>query len=789
MTELTPMSFEPPASRWLTVVARSLALLCGLVGFAFAAAGGWLLTLGGSAYYLLAGLAYLVGGFYLARSRSLGAWLIVAVLIATLFWAVWEVGFNFWPLVPRLVVPGMLALLALALIPSLSLGRTKLPGYGGAVLVLTGLLAMLGFAYVPHGAVWAEAAQLSTAAMPALDWTHYASNPAGQRFAGAQQINRENVGQLRLAWTFRSGDLGAGEDQNVPMQISDTLYTCSKNDLVAALDADTGQVRWRFDPKASSPAWQRCRGLGYYTAQGSKPNAVAKACDRRIIQTTIDARLIALDAATGKPCAGFGANGIVDLKVDMGEVKPSFYFQTSAPTVVRNLIVIGGWVRDNQERGEPSGVVRAFDARTGQLVWAWDLGDPSITGAPPPGKGYSRGTPNMWSTPTFDDKLGLIYLPLGNATPDYYGRGRSPAAERYASSIVALDVATGRERWHFQTVHHDLWDYDVPSPPVLYDIPNSHGGITPALLQTTKRGQLFLLNRLTGKPLAKVIEKPAPQTGKAPSEWLSPTQPYSVGMPAIGADPLSEKRMWGMTAFDQLWCRIRYRQLRYEGDFTPPGTTGSIQWPGNYGGFNWGGASVDPRSGVAYMNDIRMPVMVQLRSHQEVAEIIKKTRGIGNRHGPAQQFGTPYGVTIYPMLSPLGIPCVDPPFGTITAVDLKTRKIAWQVPLGTPHDTGPLGLRTHLNMPIGMPTIGGTTATAGGLVFFAGSQDFAIRALDAQNGKELWRHRLPVGSDSTPMTFTSPKTGRQYVVISVGGVTGSTSRGDYVMAFALPQKP
>lgn len=386
-------------------------------------------------------------------------------------------------------------------------------------------------------------------------------------------------------------------------------------------------------------------------------------------------------------------------------MKPGFYFQTSAPTVVRDLVVIGGWVRDNQERGEPSGVVRAFNARTGGLVWAWDLGNSTVTGDPPAGQSYTRGTPNMWSTPAFDDKLGLIYLPLGNATPDYYGNGRTAESERYSSSIVALDIDTGRPRWNFQTVHHDLWDYDVAPQPALFDAPDGKGGTIPALLQATKRGQLFLLNRSTGKPLANVIEKAVPQVGKAPSEWLSPTQPDSVGMPSVGTEPLTESRMWGATIFDQLWCRIEFRKHRYEGEFTPPGLTASIEYPGNYGGFNWGGVSLDAANGFAFLNDIRLPVKVRLMPPEEAKVVIAAaaSKGAANRHGPALQAGTPYGVLVEPMMSPLGIPCVEPPFGTITAVDLRTRQVAWQVPMGTVEDTGPLGIRTHLKMPIGMP--------------------------------------------------------------------------------------
>ncbi|MFT3815053.1 MAG: membrane-bound PQQ-dependent dehydrogenase, glucose/quinate/shikimate family [Acidovorax sp.] len=775
----------------MRVLSRGFALLLALMGLGLAAGGAWLVGLGGSPYYIVAGLALLWGAVQLWRQRAAGAWWVAAVAVLTVPWALWEAGLNFWALFPRLMAPLALAAIALWLAACWAgSGRGALRGAGS----LFGLLFVAGFAlaFMPHGVVAPDAStpyQAPQGSNQPADWSAYGRTTAGLRDAPFQQINRDNVTQLKLAWTFRTGDTKPGVDQNTPLQIGDTVYSCSRNDKINALDADSGQPRWTFDPKAKSPFWQRCRGLGYYRAADAATPATASApgaCQDRIVQTTIDARLIELDAHTGKPCEDFGNKGEVSLAQNMGDVKPGFYFQTSAPLVARDLIVVGGWVVDNQMRGEPSGVIRAFSARTGELAWAWDLGNPAITKLPPEGQSYTRGTPNMWTTAAYDDKLGLVYVPLGNATPDYFGQGRPAHSDAYNATLVALDVATGRERWKFQTVHHDIWDYDLPSQPALVDLPDGKGGSTPAVLQTTKRGQIFLLNRATGQPLAEVAEKPVTQVGAVPEETLSPTQPYSVGMPTIGAERLSEQRMWGMTMFDQLLCRIDFRQLRYDGDFTPPGLQRSIEHPGNVGGMNWGSVSVDTTNQRVFINDIRVPSVFQLVPRAEFDEFKKKFPPVSDGHGPSAQLGTPYGMYTNIWFSQLGVPCVQPPFGTLTAIDLNTRKIAWQVPAGTAEQLGPMGIKMGLPMPIGMPTYAGTLSTAGGLVFFAGTQDYYLRAYDAQTGKELWKAPLPVGSSATPMTYVSPKTGKQYVLVSAGGAVYSKNIGDYVLAFALP---
>lgn len=549
-----------------------------------------LAMLGGSWYYLIAGVALAASGvFYLLR-KAAGAWIYALVFVGTVIWALWEVGLSFWPLVPRLAPVLVLALVAALLLPALRGGQGRGLSRGlSAALALVLVAGGVGV-FVPHGVISGGVRSVlggDASGAPSL-WRFYGRTPKGTRFAPETQINRDNVDNLEVAWTFRTGDPANpfSENQNTPIQINDTLYLCTPMNKVFALDADTGKEKWSYDPHpADTKTWNRCRGVGYFEPAAvtapllktaaftpAAPATPAAACGRRIVVTTIDARLLELDADTGKLCADFGKNGVVDLKIGMGEIKPAYYFPTSQPTVVQNMVIVGGWVFDGRSVDEPSGVVRAFNATTGELVWSWDLGNPAITKLPPEGGTYTRATPNVWSTPSFDEKLGLVYLPTGNQQPDFWGPQRSPAADEFSSSVVAVELATGRVRWKFQTTHHDIWDYDVPAQPALYDVPDGKGGVVPALVQVTKRGQIFMLDRRTGVPIANVEERPVPQDHQQ-GERVSPTQPYSVGMPSIGTDALTEKAMWGATFFDQLACRIAFRKLRYEGEFTAVTTT------------------------------------------------------------------------------------------------------------------------------------------------------------------------------------------------------------------------
>jgi quinate dehydrogenase (quinone) len=767
---------------WWAALAGSL--FVALVGAALVPGGVQLAMLGGSPYYLIAGLGVLAAGLLLALRRAAGAVVFAVVLLGTVAWALWESGLAFWPLLPRLFAPAVMGLVVLLVLLSfaraprrLAMGLTA----AGVVLALGLLAAAIPGAYSQGQAKAAAPVKAATTA-PAGDWRNYGRDAGGQRYAPFEQINAANVERLSVAWTVRTGEpkRRGSEDQNTPVQVGDTVYLCTPTNVVIAVDADTGRQKWRHDPKVRPGFWNRCRGVGYYeTAQAaSAPAGLAlPACARRIISTTIDARMFALDAATGQRCAGFGQRGAVDLKQGMGEVKRGFYFQTSTPTVARDRVIVGGWVMDNRELGEPSGVVRAFSAETGELIWAWDLGAPATTTLPPPGQTYTRGTPNVWSTPAFDEQLGLVYLPTGNATPDYWGSHRSAASEKYASSVVAVDVVTGRERWSFQTVHHDVWDYDVPAQPMLLDLPQG-----PAVVVLTKRGQVFVLDRRTGAPLVPVEERPVPQ-GAPKGEWVSPTQPYSA-IPAVGSGRLRESMMWGTTPLDQLACRLAFKRLRYDGDFTPPGPEGrpSLQNPGNAGGMNWGSGAWDPSRGLLIVPEIRMPQAVSLKPVKGDAALLSPDRL------PQSRGAVLYKADNERLLGPLKTPCLQPPNGTLTAIDLASRRIVWQVPMGSAETSGPLGMKSGLPIPLGTFGVGGPVATAGGLTFHAATTDPYLRAYDSGTGKLLWQAKLPVGAGGTPMTYVSPNTGRQYVVISAGGARTSQEKGDYVIAYALPER-
>ncbi len=763
------------------------------VGAWLAGGGAWLVSLGGSWYYLLAGLATLASGVLLWRRRRLGLWVYLALFAATVVWALAEVGLDFWQLVPRLGLP--LAVSLYLLLPWVREAFTDAKGTvtvrpsgaarAATVVLGAGLLSAIAFGWREVRAVVAPLTTAVTAGgHAATDWYAYGGSNAGTRYSSAGEITPGNVSELEVAWQFRTGDLPENYPGNksaymfeaTPIKVGETLYFCTPRDIVIALDAASGHERWRYDPKIdpSGVPMLVCRGVAYHEARGEVPD-----CPRRILVATVDARLIALDAETGVRCPGFGQNGEISLRYDLGAVSPGFQYVTSPASIVGDAAVLGGFVLDGVSTNMPSGVVRAFDALTGRQLWAWDAARPAELGPLRPGEIYPRGSPNAWTLFSADAALGLVYIPTGNATPDFYGAQRPEAFDRFSSSVVALEVETGKLRWSFQTVHHDLWDYDVGSQPVLVDLPID-GETVPALIQPTKQGEIYLLDRRDGHPLAAVEERPVPQ-GDVPGERYSPTQPYSVGMPSFAWPALTEADMWGATQLDQLACRIWFRTLRYEGRYTPPSLQGTLQDPGISGVISWGSVAVDEARRIMIVNASWLPTTVRLLPRIGIDESQRARAGSFSR-GFMAQAGTPYAMEFERFLSPMGYPCHAPPWGKLAAVDLDTRKVLWEHPLGTTRDHAPLGIAVA-----GVFSQGGAAVTQGGVVFIGATLDHYLRAFDLSTGQELWKGRLPAGGQATPMTYVSERTGKQYVVIAAGGhQTMQTTTGDYVIAYALP---
>ncbi len=757
----------------------------------------WLLTLGGSPYYLVAGVVLLFSAHRLWRGRPSGAWLYGGFLAGTVIWSFWESGTNLWALAPRILPFAVIGLWFLAPGFRRSLYGGRPPPLLRSTAAKWSIPAVLAFAaWVFWDGARHEVNEMAPRSgihtvSAGTDWPAYGNDRGGSRYSPLDQINADNVAELEVAWTYRTGQ--GGSFKATPLQVGKLLYVCTGGNVVLALDANSGELRWQFDPLLDPAHLDTlryfttgCRGVSYFAA----PEEYQGECPQRILTATTDARLLALDALSGERCASFGNQGEIDLSINMGNDPRIFNFQTSPPGIVRGNAVVGGWVFDNQSVGEPSGVVRAFDAISGEFAWAWDMGRPGIHSEPLAGEVYTRGTPNVWSLFSVDEELGLIYAPTGNETPDYFGGQRMESSEQYASSAVAIDGATGAVRWSFQTVHHDLWDYDVPSQLTLIDLPAAaDGGKIKAVLVPTKRSEVFVLNRETGEPIFEVEELPVPRQGGVPEDYVAPTQPFSTGLPHFRED-ITEAMMWGITPFDQLWCRIEYKKMRYDGHFTVPGTDPILQYPGNAGGHNWGSVSVDQVNNIMVVNPMNIGNRLILTPRDELPPGVR-----GN------QLGTPYSHSTRRFMSPLGIPCNQPPYGIMAAVDLETGDLLWERPIGLAKDSGPFGIPTRLPVTIGIPQSGGTVTTAGGLIFSSGAFDNSIRATYILDGRELWRDDLPFTAHSTPMTYLSPS-GEQTVVATVpvfnstSGVgfrslpaDGEDPQGGYIIAWRLPAPP
>jgi len=610
-----------------------------------------------------------------------------------------------------------------------------------------------------------------------VDWPFYGGDAGGQRFSSAGQITPANVRGLKVAWTYSTGELARHGKQlrhasfeNTPILAGGRLYVCSQFNAVSALDPATGKAIWQYDPKVDPdieyPNDNICRGVTYWR----DPAAPARSpCTERVYLPTADRRLIALDAASGARCTGFGKNGVVDVGGDVTLVHAGQMQITSPPVIARDTIVLGSSIDDNQRAREITGAVRAYDVRTGALRWTFN---PLAAAGP----GVVAGAANVWAPMSVDEARGLVFLPTSSASPDFYGAAR-PGAGGNANSVVALDIATGRFAWGFQTTHHDVWDYDIPAQPTLGQV-EFGGKSTPAVIQATKQGLIFTLTRDTGQPVIPVHERPVPQGG-APGETLSPTQPFPALPRGLAPMKISQKDAFGLTPWDRDACRKLIAGARNEGIYTPPSTQGTILFPFTGGGVNWGGLAFDAGRQVMFVNTSSALHLVTLIPAAEVkaASKAEPDAEISPNEGAA------YGMRRVMLRSPLGLPCNKPPWGQLHAVDMRTGKVLWEVPLGTVRDLAP---GAHLMMPhSGVPGFGGPIATASGLVFIGAAMDDYLRAFDARTGKELWKGRLPAGGQATPMTYVWK--GRQYVVIAAGGHSKSdTKRGDQVVAYALP---
>ena len=603
---------------------------------------------------------------------------------------------------------------------------------------------------------------------PDGDWPAYGRDPGGQRFSPLTMINRNNVRGLQVAWTFHTGDAyqpsrsRSTAFEATPIYVEGTLYLGTPLGRVFALDPITGAERWSYDSKVP-----RDKGYGDFANRGVSTWKPA-AGGRRIYIATVDARLIALDAASGKPAAGFGDNGVVNLRTGLRLPPPGFadYEETSPPAIVGDIIVVGSGVADNGSVNQPSGEVRGFSAVTGKLRWTWrPLAGPKAPGAA-----------NTWSVIAADTGRGLVFLPTTSPSPDYYG-GERPGDNLYANSIVALRADTGKRVWHFQTVHHDLWDYDIAAPPILFDV-HRNGRTIPAVASGPKSGNLFILDRTTGKPIFGVEERRVPQSD-VDGEKTSPTQPFPLAPRPLAPQTLSADSVSGATPDDRQWCREEIARLRNDGVFTPPSLRGSVVVPGNIGGLSWSGAAFDPPHHllIVPVNNLAAEVRLILRADY-THERETAGRNLSGGWEFAEQAGTPYGMARRFLRGPSGSPCSPPPWGTLNAIDADTAEVKWTVPVGQMPGAPP-GL--------GSLSLGGPIVTAGGLIFMAGTLDSAIRAFDVTSGEELWKGALPTSARATPMTFRGPN-GKQYLVISAGGhgIREAGPLGDSLVAFTLP---
>ncbi len=618
-----------------------------------------------------------------------------------------------------------------------------------------------------------------------IEWPAFGGAPGGGHYSSAKLITKDNVDDLAQVWTHRSGDFTEGSGQTggeidadatrirptnfivTPIMVHDTLYYCTPYNRVFALDPGTGEERWVFDPEVNmaEEGLTNCRAVSSWVDETAAPDAF---CAHRIVLGTLDARIIELDGKTGKRCTGFGRNGEVSLAEGQTEHEGSEYSITSAPAIVGDLVISGAFVTDSQRPDVPSGVVRAYNVRTGEFVWGWNPTHPDHPQFDEIGT-YTPGTTNVWSTISVDEERGLVIVPTGNSSPDYYGGDREGHLDYYSSSVVAIEAATGKILWNYQTVHHDIWDYDIPAQPTLVDL-TIDGKTRPAVVQVTKMGMTFVLDRETGEPLHPVEERPVPQDGAVPGEYLSPTQPFPIKPPPLHKLGMTADDAWGLTFWDRGECRDYLESILTGPIYTPPSLQGTVYYPSPLGGNNWGTPAVDLERKIMIANTHHLAMEVKLIPQQNC-----------DNNFTFPQHGSPYCVSMKIIMSPLGIPCSPPPWATLAAVDLERGEILWQVPYGTLENMAPWPFYHLIDSGLQM---GGPMVTASGLIFIAGSSDARIRAYDIDTGEELWNAQLPTSGNSVPMTYTYE--GEQYVVIAAGGhFTSPMPAGDHIVAFKL----
>ncbi|MEE5084530.1 membrane-bound PQQ-dependent dehydrogenase, glucose/quinate/shikimate family [Pseudomonas alliivorans] len=787
------------------MILRATGIVMAILSIALLYMGAQLVAVGGSAAYSVIALGVLATAVLVFLKKKSALTLYALLMWGILLWIIYEVGFDKWQWIPRgdlfaligfwLAMPWVVR----PLLRNQTVGSTRgfHPFLGSTVAVMALIVIALMFydPYAVKGQIGSSAASRTTE-VAGNEWVAYGGTQSGQRFSSLDQINPQTIDKLSVAWEYHTGDLrdadkDAGEYtfEATPLKVNNRVYVCTPHNEVHALNPESGKLDWKYTPEKTRSYLQQhqtCRGVSYYAAPTAQ-NAPAAQCEKRVIMATADARLVALDADTGKLCSDFGSNGVVDLHGNMGNVRPHALMQTAAPLVAGDLIVLGGSVMDNgYDQGNPSGVIRAYNVITGNLVWNFDPENPQNTAPVSAEQNYPQDTPVAWATLSADLKNGLVYVPFGNASPDETGTRRDPNSntEKFRDALVALDLKTGAFKWKFQTSHNDLWDRDNPSQPSLLDL-GKEGSKQPALLLPTKVGNIFVLNRLTGEPITPVDQARVQTGGGVPGERFAPTQPVS-GLNFI-PPPLTERSMWGVTPFDQMACRTTFNTLRYDGNpWTPATESGSLIYPGNIGVFNWGSVAVDPDRQILVATPVRLAYIYNLikrpEQDQEKRLFTKDGKPYWN-----ENFNGDYAIRISRLASGLGIPCTAPPWGSMVGVDLNSGKTEWKRRVGTTKNlkTSFMEDRFPVGFPMGMVAHGGPLLTAGGLIFHGATADNFIRAYDVNTGEVLWQYELPAGGQATPSTYTGSD-GKQYVIISAGG-HGSlgTTLGDSVMAFRL----